>query len=335
MKAEVFIRADGGPKIGLGHLVRCSALANMLKDDFSISFFCKEIPEKLQVEFQQNGYFVVIIDHEDQFFSQISGESIVVLDGDGFDTDYQQKIKVSGARLVCIDSLHNRRFLADLIISHAPGLTSDNYKAQPYTRFALGIKYALLRPSFLEQVKKTRILTKIENVFICFGGADPLHITEKVLQVISGIERFKKIIVITGTEYSSMQKLRELTSKDSRIIHRSSLNEQEMFSSIHESDIAVVPASGILLEVLSVGLPAITGYYVTDQKEPALNFSKLGLAYNIGDFRADIKDDLIGILNSISVGKAQKMVDIQKQNLKGANYNIRNLFMDFKYNQFN
>ena len=202
MKAEVFIRADGGPKIGLGHLVRCSALANMLKDDFSISFFCKEIPEKLQVEFQQNGYFVVIIDHEDQFFSQISGESIVVLDGDGFDTDYQQKIKVSGARLVCIDSLHNRRFLADLIISHAPGLTSDNYKAQPYTRFALGIKYALLRPSFLEQVKKTRILTKIENVFICFGGADPLHITEKVLQVISGIERFKKIIVITGNEYS-------------------------------------------------------------------------------------------------------------------------------------
>jgi spore coat polysaccharide biosynthesis predicted glycosyltransferase SpsG len=127
-----------------------------------------------------------------------------------------------------------------------------------------------------------------------------------------------------------MQKLRELASKDSRIIHRSSLNEQEMFSAIHESDIAVVPASGTLLEVLSVGLPAITGYYVTDQKEPALNFSKLGLAYNIGDFREDIKDDLIGILNSLTIGKAKEMVDIQKQNFKGSTCNIRNLFMDFK-----
>jgi UDP-2,4-diacetamido-2,4,6-trideoxy-beta-L-altropyranose hydrolase len=189
LKAEVFIRADGGPQIGLGHLVRCSALAHMLKDDFSISFFCKEIPENLQDEFQQNDYFVVIINHEDQFFSQISGDSIVVLDGDGFDTDYQQRIKVSGARLVCIDSLHNREFLADLIISHAPGITSDDYKAQPYTRFALGIKYALLRPSFLEQAEKTRILTKIEKVFICFGGADPLNITEKVLPVSSALRR--------------------------------------------------------------------------------------------------------------------------------------------------
>jgi len=36
MLHKIYIRADGGKEIGLGHLVRCFALALMLKDDFEI-----------------------------------------------------------------------------------------------------------------------------------------------------------------------------------------------------------------------------------------------------------------------------------------------------------
>ena len=98
-----------------------------------------------------------------------------------------------------------------------------------------------------------------------------------------------------------------------------------------DSDLAIVPASGILLEVLSIGIPAITGYYVTDQKNSALNFTTLGLTFSIGDFREDFEDDLIDILKSLTLKKAQKMVAIQKRTLRGSSKNLLDLFMEYKY----
>ena len=41
---------------------------------------------------------------------------IVVLDGYHFDTNYQTKIKQKGCKLVCIDDLHDKHFVADIII---------------------------------------------------------------------------------------------------------------------------------------------------------------------------------------------------------------------------
>ena len=52
MKPKVYIRADGSHDIGLGHLIRCIALAHMLKNDFDITFVCKEIPEKIKSDWK-------------------------------------------------------------------------------------------------------------------------------------------------------------------------------------------------------------------------------------------------------------------------------------------
>ena len=44
MKGLVKVRADGSAEIGLGHLVRCIALAEMLQDDFDIEFCSMAMP---------------------------------------------------------------------------------------------------------------------------------------------------------------------------------------------------------------------------------------------------------------------------------------------------
>ena len=38
MKPKIIIRADGGTSIGMGHVMRCIALADMLKNNFNIAF---------------------------------------------------------------------------------------------------------------------------------------------------------------------------------------------------------------------------------------------------------------------------------------------------------
>lgn len=326
MQPDIFIRADGNSQIGLGHLVRCSALAYMLKDDFNIYFFCHSIPETLENEFNGNGFKVIQITNEKDFLGVVTPDKIVVLDGYYFDIVYQKTIKLKGAKLVYIDDLHDKEFFADLIINFTPGVKSSDYKVQPDTHFALGPEYSLLRPVFLEQTKKHRNIEKTATLLICFGGADPLNLTEKTLEIVIEFSCFKKIIVITGTAFKPTKKFRLLVLSDERIDHRQSLDDQQMLASMIESEIAVIPASGIILEIFSVGVPAITGYYVPDQKETATNICKLNLALYAGDLRNDFKCTLVNLINSLTIEKAKQMVSNQKLFLSDSKKSIINLF---------
>jgi len=273
MKPDVYIRADGNEQIGLGHLVRCSALAHMLKDDFNITFYSHSIPKQLENEFNGNGFKIVRIAEEKDFLSIVTNDKVVVLDGYGFDTNYQRDIKQKDAKLVCIDDLHDRKFFADLIINHAPGITPQDYKAQPYTQFALGLDYALLRPAFLKQAQKKRHIDKIETVLICFGGADPKGLTEKTLKIIAGFKKFEKIIVVTGTAFIKTREFDQLILSDNRVVHRHNLDEKQMLETMLEAQLSIIPSSSILLEALAVGGVVITGYYTNNQKDISNKFS--------------------------------------------------------------
>jgi spore coat polysaccharide biosynthesis predicted glycosyltransferase SpsG len=164
MLNKVFIRADGSSEIGLGHLIRCNALALMLKNEFQIIFACKEIPIEIFTKISNNGFHIQSIDSEDDFFKILSKDEIVVIDHYGLDTNYQKKIKELGCKLVCIDDLHDKEFFADVIINHAEGILAKDYSCKPYTKLFLGIKYALLRhPFLLASEEENRIISVIKK----------------------------------------------------------------------------------------------------------------------------------------------------------------------------
>ncbi len=266
MNNKVYIRTDGGANIGLGHLVRCMALAYMLKDDFEIIFVCKEVPESIVNEFMLSGFLFEKISSETDFFNLINDKDLVVLDHYGLDTNYQKKIKEIGSTLVCIDDLHDKEFYADLIINHTPGIKASDYKAQIYSQFALGLEYALLRPAFLKQAGKKKKIEKIETVFICFGGSDFNNLTEIALKVSLEFSEIKKIIVVTGIAFAFNNEIQLITENNSKIEWFTDISEEKMLSLMMISDLAIVPSSGILLEVLSVGCVVISGMYIENQK---------------------------------------------------------------------
>ncbi|MCK9412238.1 MAG: UDP-2,4-diacetamido-2,4,6-trideoxy-beta-L-altropyranose hydrolase [Prolixibacteraceae bacterium] len=286
MQPKVLIRADGGPSIGLGHLVRCSALAHMLKNNFEIDFYCIEIPKSIEKVLKENDFGLVKIQNEEQFFCTISSNHIVVLDGYDFNTSYQLIIKKIGCKLVCIDDFYDQVFVADLIINHAPGITPENYKAQTYTQFALGLEYALLRPAFLEQAQKQRIIENIESVMICFGGSDYNNLTINTLRSALEFKAFKKIIVVTGASYQISDEFKKLLKTDYRIDHRHTLNEKQMLNTMLEAELAIVPSSGILFEALAAGCQAISGYYIDNQKSIYNGFKNMNEILGANNFES-------------------------------------------------
>lgn len=266
MKAEVYIRCDGNSVMGLGHIVRCTALAHMLKDSFTVIFFCKDIPAKLQSEIIDAGIEVKVLKHEEDFFQHIKQSSIIVLDGYQFDTAYQQRIKQLNAQLVVIDDLQEGKYFADLIINQIPNVIAADYHGQPFTHFALGPEYALLREPFLEAASKERAITEITSVLICFGGADPKNFTQRVLTVALAYSAFKKIKVVIGQAFAHSDELMKLADSDDRVSVHRGLSDKEMAQQFSQTQLAIVPSSGILLEAIASHSIIISGFYVSNQR---------------------------------------------------------------------
>ena len=313
MKPEVFIRVNFDHEIGLGHLVRCIALADMLKKDFNIRFFYREgtIPDSTYLG--DTGFSFTRIDNETEFIEKLSKERIVVLDGYHFNIDYQWQIKSKGCLLVCIDDVHDQHFAADLIINHAPGIHKEAYSTPFYTQFALGTAYALLRQPFLlsarkkDEEKKRKEIN--DTVMICFGGADPLNITEKALATARKFEQLSKIIVVTGGFYQYADSLTDHLKADTRTEWHTNLSDIAMAEVMMRSDIAIVQSSGILFESLSSGCMAVTGVYIYNQKFVYSNFVNSNAAYGAEDFSELPLSKALSAAISNTTGKHVSLID--------------------------
>ena len=282
---KVFIRVDGGLQLGLGHLVRCVALGHMVQEEYEVHFFSKEIPEKFADQITSAGFHFTKINSEEDFL-KISGKAeIVVLDLLNLTPAIQKEIKNNGSKVVVVDDLHSGKFSADLIINHAPGIIASDYDADYTCQFALGLDFALLRPGFLKEASsKLKASTNLENLFICFGGSDSLNLTRRSLEVALSHPFFKSINVVVGNSYSSLEDLKRFSALHDKVHIYHNIREEEMIKVMRDSGLAIVPASGVLLEALTMGLSAISGMYVPNQKFFYQNYKKKNLIIDANNF---------------------------------------------------
>lgn len=278
IKPEVFIRADGSSTIGLGHLIRCSALAHMLKADFQITFYCKEIPDALVVEFEAAGFRLRKIETEEAFFLALKPKQIAVLDGYGFDTEYQRRIKEKGSILVCIDDFCGNHYVCDVLINNIPGYKDKDFSREAYTKLYLGIDYALLRYEFLKPKWRT-IQKEKNNVFVSFGGSDFNNLTQKICAFLSMVNPDLNVNVVVGTAYQHIKTLKEFPNFQ---VFKN-VSAEEVAGLMAKAEICIVPASSLLNEVASIGSKTLVGYFAENQIQPYNYFVKHNMAIGMGN----------------------------------------------------
>ena len=126
-KQKIYFRADAGPEIGYGHYIRSLALADMLKQDFDCTMFTQAPTDYQLREIEHVCPIVALSDTDakfDEFLDYLHGDEIVVLDNYFFATDYQRQIKAKGCQLVCIDDMHDKHYVANVVINH--GCTDES-----------------------------------------------------------------------------------------------------------------------------------------------------------------------------------------------------------------
>lgn len=304
MRRKIVLRADAGKIIGYGHFIRSLALVGYLKEDFDCTF-CTFNPSELTPTRYQLEEIAKVCkynhiqatsyeEYDKQFISNLSGDEIVVLDNYYFQTDYQKQIRNKGCRLVCVDDMHDRHMVADLVLTGSP-LQKKDFSLEPYTRFCGGIEHTFLRKEFLNAPVHKGLDAIITKIVVAVGGADPHNLTQKIIDIVRDIDEHLNIAVIAGDAVN----IDGVYNNKIRIYRR--LSAEQMVDLFKWADMGILSASTICIEALACHLPVAAGWYVDNQEE----FYQYGISEKLfmplGNLLMDkdsLRESIINAINS-------------------------------------
>ncbi len=278
---RLVLRADGGPTIGLGHVMRLLALADILRGEFAEVVFAVQSPnESLREMLVEMGLPVQELPAqpltaEANWLRQqfLRADDVLVLDGYGFDFAYQQAARAGAHRLVCLDDLHAFPFAADLVLNPAGGVSASSYELrQPGARLLAGPAFAPLRTAFegnnfessqtvdLHAAPNKAAGTTFEPaspaiVLLCLGGADPQHRTQQVANQLLTLPTtaMEQLHVVIGPAYHAWEALRAWAEPQSRLSLHRALPAAELAALMRRCGAAVLSPSTVSYEYCAAG----------------------------------------------------------------------------------
>ena len=289
---KIAIRLDTGQSIGLGHMIRCLALADecSLISNSKIIFICRNkwegmIPypvisiKKPYITNEKIYEFPSIIDEIDEVSEIIAQENIdcLIVDHYGAKDDYFRKLKNRVPYLVCIDDGLQRDVLADAVINGNVYGADAQYGNVPLK--LIGSRYLLMRKEF-RNVSTRQNNQTIKEIYITSGGADPCEFCCKISDAL--IKNFStlRIHVIAGCNFtrSYIKKLQE----KNLVIHQNA----NMKECMRNADFFISAAGSTLYELASCGVPSVCYTLANDQRLLAEYMNRKGTTCAAGDFEA-------------------------------------------------
>jgi len=317
MHGKIIIRSDAAPNIGAGHLMRCLALAQSFKTSgYDVIFitFCesKSLYQRLLGEVFQiitlKGHHPNPLDWQSTSdVLQSYPDAWLVLDGYHFDSAYQCRIKESGHRLFVIDdTAHLNHYHGDIVLNQNLNAECLNYSAEPFTRFLLGPRYALLRQEFLSRLDTKRNIPRIASkVLVTLGGGDDENQTLRVIRALQAMEseRLEAVVVVGAANVHRAALEPEVDG--SKFPIRLVYNASNMPELMNWADVAICAGGTTCWELAFMGVPTLVIILADNQQANALGLEKEGVAVNLGWYprlsRKKITQEFIEIANNARI----------------------------------
>lgn len=289
MKKKIFIRVDGNSIYGLGHLIRCIALANMLNPYFKIYIVHKAIPP-FYIEKFSNIINFIRIEKEEQFFKLLENKSMVIIDGYHFTANYYEQLRKYAYKIISIQDVNHYVDNIDLVINHLPNMEKRYFKVD----HLCGPKYAIVRKEFLtREISNTK---NLNNYFISLGGTPNSHIVSKILKWINEYNNKIHIDVLTTKENSNL-------IEGSNLSLHTDKSAKEIVDLIDISSVCFITPGMIAYEVLSRKKLAIVGALNDGQHYLGTNFGHIGFIEYVGIWTEMEDQKLESAMNFANVKK--------------------------------
>lgn len=302
MPPKVLIRCDAAPAIGFGHVVRCLALADAMRDGHGceVSFAMLQGPEGFE-QVRANGYVVyqlrpgpATLDEGEWLQELIAShqQQVLILDvRTDLATSTVQSIRATGVLIVTIDDPSARRLFADLAFyPPVPQVARLDWTGFTGKRF-VGWDWVLLRPQFAKAAQRARERAAESmaeppssirrlTLLVTMGGSDPAGFTLMALEAIEKVDGDFRVVVVIGGGFMHDAALADWLARANRTytIRR---NVTDMASLMAEADLAVASFGVTAYELSAMAVPAIYLCLSHDHAESCAAFEAEKMAVSL------------------------------------------------------
>ena len=325
------LRADASARIGIGHIMRCFALAQAWQlEGGQVVFLSHCEIDALRQRITGAGMEFIPIAYpypdprnlqntldilrtrsaeaRENQQSKIENPTWLVLDGYHFDPAYQQAVRTVGHHLLAIDDMaHLPAYHADILLNQNLGAERLKYNCDSDTTLLLGSRYALLRQEFLAWRGWQREIPKVaRKVLVTMGGGDPDNVTQKVIEALPQVEiEGLEAAVVVGGSNPHFQKL-ESAVKNLEVPVRLVQNIANMSELMAWADVAVTAGGSTCWELVFMGLPALILILADNQTPIAGELERRGIAFNLGRHTLLDSRDLAHQLRSVIMSSEKR-----------------------------
>lgn len=297
MKKIVF-RVDSGAHLGLGHLARCLALAEMFYDLRTEIFFITKkhfgsrpelissqyktffingtvdnyLPEEFKDSYEHwlGGSVEDDLRQTQSILSKIGHIDLFIVDNYSLGSEYERKIKAD--KIFAIDDLANRSHYCDYFLDqnlHATAELYSKYMEKKDNIMFLGPGYAILRPEFLTLRKRLDLTPRNPKIFkkilVFFGGedinGDTLRMATALPKDVLETYHFTFILKKSHLTYSRFIEWAEQYPANVTVLNFSNMAEQ-----IIENDLFIGAGGSTSWERFALGIPSIAICVADNQK---------------------------------------------------------------------
>lgn len=260
-KILVSFRVRAGPATGMGHLMRCCALAVAFQRLSNVRcFFEREVLDLARNILANRGVLA-----EDAAGAQ--EVDVLVADIGPLDTTMVQSLRQFGRVVVSIEDTPHPVVLADVLIRPNTLPLRDPKGA---AAVLAGPDFLLLFP--MEEPPPRPFRPQVQRVLICFGGSDPADLSRRTARILARFGRRADYRLVIGPHYGPREDLRSLV----REMHSFTLLER-LYSLADEmamSDLALISGGTLVYEACALGRPALV---ISQNEEQAKEADHLAL----------------------------------------------------------
>lgn len=311
---KVAFRADASLTIGMGHIVRCLALADALrKRGANCIFLSRNHSGHLHQLVKACGYPLISFGESGRAFRQTAESNYeswlgvdfqkdakdtrakvrklsldwLVVDHYGLDARWEDSLRPYCERILAIDDLANRNHNVDVLLDQNLGKTAADYKGKVPTSCTLmmGPRYALLRPEFAKlraQSLSNRNQSRLKKILVTMGGVDLGDATSRVLEGLrSWVPSTEfEVTVVLGPTAPWRDQVRE-RAQHLPFPTKLFVNASHMAKLMCNSDIAIGAAGSASWERCCLGLPTLQLVLAENQRPIAEALREAGAALQL------------------------------------------------------
>jgi UDP-2,4-diacetamido-2,4,6-trideoxy-beta-L-altropyranose hydrolase len=297
----IVFRAEAGPQIGAGHVMRCLAVAEALQAlGAEVALAVDQAARATVPRLAAGGLLIG---------PEPTACTVAVLDGYGFSAEDEAAWAAAGARVAVLEDAPGRAHACDLLIDPAPGRPDEDYRpwVPASARLLLGPRYAPLAPAFAVArpaalARRTRE-TPLRRVLVSTGLTDAGRAAPKAVAGLRSLAMLKEIVVAIGSASPSTPELHAAAAADARI--RLHLDSHDMAGLMTEADLAVGAAGSSSWERCALGLPSVVVVAAANQETNAAALTAAGAALVLGDAAGVTAEDVAGSVAALAGGEVR------------------------------